>query len=85
MRSVIDYDTNISFPVSKTSCEFRTDGTYIVRPENRNEEIQNSWELIDHNNYLRIGNNTFHINFLSHKLLALQYGNMVIYYVPQGK
>ncbi|MBI5218413.1 MAG: hypothetical protein HY958_05735 [Bacteroidia bacterium] len=85
MESFNDYGSNINFPVSKTTFQFKSDGTYIVTPVNQSGPIYSTWELIDHNSYLRIGNNTFKISYLSNRLLGLQYGNLMIFYVPVKK
>ncbi|HBX51740.1 MAG: hypothetical protein A2275_15035 [Bacteroidetes bacterium RIFOXYA12_FULL_35_11] len=82
MRSFVDYQANQTFPVSKTSYQFKWDGTYIItKPDN--EQIFSTWELIDNNKYLRIGTNTFRISYISGRLLSLQYGDMNIFYVPE--
>lgn len=82
MKSFNDYHANTSFPVTKTTYQFKEDGTYIITPANLGEPVYSTWEFFDHNDYLRIGNNKFKISYLSKKLLGLQYGNLMIFYVP---
>lgn len=85
MKSLSDYGSNTDFPVSNTTYEFKSDGTYIITPSSIGSPIYSTWELIDHKQYLKIGNNTFRISYLSGKLLGLRYGDLALFYVPVEK
>lgn len=82
MKSLVDYETNMEFPVSNSTYEFKKDGTYIITPAEHGEKTYSTWELTGNKKYLKIGNNLFKINYLSARLLGLRYGSFALYYVP---
>ena len=85
MKSLTDYGSNTAFPVSNTTYEFKSNGIYIITPSNIGTPIYSTWELLDHKKYLKIGNNTFRISYISMNLLGLRYGDLAFYYVPVEK
>ena len=82
IKSFTDYKTNKIYPINNVIYEFRKDGTYLISPENTDKQMFSTWELLDHKQYLKIGNNTFKLTYLSKRLLGLRYGNLQLFYVP---
>lgn len=82
MESYVDHNSNTSLEVTESKYEFREDGTFIVTPKDSISPQYTTWELLEKNRYLRLGNNTFKVKIISKKLLGLQYGYLDIYYIP---
>lgn len=82
MKSFSDYKENVNYMVSQSTYKFAENGTIIIMPEKAKAPIYSKWELFDNEEYLKIGNNSFKITYISDKLLGLRYGNLMIYYIP---
>lgn len=82
MESYVDHNSNTSLEVTESMYEFLEDGTFIVTPKDSISPQYTTWELLEKNRYLRLGNNIFKVKIISKKLLGLQYGYLDIYYIP---
>ena len=80
INSCIDYYNNSDYRLSNSTYKFKENGEFLIFPENTNEVKQTTWELIDNNKYLRLGNNIFKIKIITNKIIGLRYGSVEIFY-----
>jgi|GEM_PF-745904 len=81
-ESCIDNTTNTEIATTYLVYEFRDDGTYILTPADSTSPWYGTWEFVDDEEYIRIGSNTYRIQTLTKKVLALRYGDLDFFYVP---
>ncbi|PLX13762.1 MAG: hypothetical protein C0594_00845 [Marinilabiliales bacterium] len=82
MESFVDHNSNTSLETSDAIVKFKDDGTLILFPGDTLLPQNSTWELMEKNKYLRMGNNTFKVKIISKSLLGLQYGKVDIFYIP---
>jgi hypothetical protein len=80
----INTSENTIVAVSFFSYRFYSDGTYIIVSENGNTG-QGNWELLQDEEYLKIGTNIFRIKSISGRLLVLKYGELEFVFTPPAR
>jgi hypothetical protein len=81
-ESFINQESNFEITAPPFTYEFKENGEFTIYSPNTNLSKNNTWELFGQNKYLRIGNDVYGVDFLSNKLLCLNYGNIRISLVP---
>ncbi len=59
---------------------FNEGGEFIQR-RNEDQEVDSSWELLDEE-YIRIASSVFKIRTLTNRILTLEFGQDVLYFIP---
>lgn len=80
LNSIIDEYKNEKLYHPDYMYDFKSEGKLdIYSSDEKMDEV--SWELVDEK-YLHIGLDKYQLNYISDKLLSLQYGNFCFYYYP---
>lgn len=78
----IDGVQNEVVSVEEMSYRFNKDGTLVK--ETQNEDLQTSTWDMPQRDYVRIGAATFRIRTLTNKIMSLEYGEDVMYFLPES-
>lgn len=81
LHMYIDGVKNEMVDVENIIYDFMNDGE-LKKYLDDNTCLSSTWKLIDRD-YLRIGSSTFKLRTLTSKILTLEYGEDVIYFLPQ--
>lgn len=77
----VDGKENEVVDLQKISYNFKENGE-LIKTLNA-EIVKSSWELFD-KNYIRIASSTFKINTLTNNIMSLEYGEDVLYFLPDS-
>jgi hypothetical protein len=81
LNMYVDGVQNELVSVGEMSYRFNEDGTLIK--ETQNEDLQTSTWDMPQRDYVRIGSATFRIRTLTNKIMSLEYGEDVMYFLPE--
>ncbi len=76
----VDNSQNITIDTEFVIYKFHMDGT-LEKIYEDSEIAKSTWELSSNNKYLRLGNNSFRLQTLTNKVLAVSYGEVDIFFV----
>jgi len=77
----VDGVKNEVVSVEEMTYRFKTDG--VLLKETETEDLQTSTWEIPQRDYVRIGSATFRIKTLTNRILTLEYGEDVMYFLPE--
>lgn len=77
----VDGVQNEVVSVGEIRYSFEDNGT-VYKHLSNDEALESTWEM-NGKDYLRIGSSTFRINTLTNKILSLEYGEDVMYFLPE--
>lgn len=77
----VDGVENEMVSMVETTWVFESGGIFIQQRSNQ-ENVSSSWELIDEE-YLRVAASVFKIRSLSNKILTLETGEDIMYFIPE--
>lgn len=77
----VDGVQNEVVSVEEIRYSFKDNGT-VYKHLSNDESLESTWEM-NGKDYLRIGSSTFRINTLTNKILSLEYGEDVMYFLPE--
>jgi len=78
----VDGVENETVSMVETTYIFKPDGEFIQH-RSEDQEISSTWELKEDNNYIRIASSVFKIRTLTNRILTLEYGQDVLYFLPE--